>query len=113
MNPRDCTDYVQDIIAAIDDVVDFTLGLSFDRFEDDRKTVNAVIRSIEIIGEAAKHVSQEVRAQFPKVPWKRMAGMRDKVSHEYFGVDLEIVWQTVTQDLPALRPLMEEVKSLL
>jgi uncharacterized protein with HEPN domain len=73
-------------------------------FAADRKTVNAVVRSLEIMGEAAKRMPDEVRRRFARIPWKRMAGMRDKLIHEYSGVDLEIVWAVVTEELPPLMP---------
>lgn len=78
-------------------------------FVTDKKTSNAVLRSIEVIGEATKNVPDSVRARYPRVPWKEMSGMRDKVIHFYFGVDKEIVWLVVTERLPALRPLMEQI----
>ena len=69
----------------------------------DHKCQDAVVRNLEIIGEAAKNVPRAVQASHPRIPWRRMAGMRDKMIHEYFGVDLEIVWGVVARELPALR----------
>ena len=71
-------DYVADILTAIQEVEDFTRGMHYTNFADDRKTVNAVVRSLEVMGEAAKRVPDSVRLQYPDVPWKRMTGMRDK-----------------------------------
>ena len=96
-------DYLEDILAAIDDVAAFTHDYSSETFATDRKTINAVIRSLEIIGEAAKQIPVHLRNQSPKVPWKYMAGMRDKLIHQYFGVDLSIVWTVVKDELPPLR----------
>ncbi len=83
--------------------------MTFDSFITDRKTVNAVIRSMEVIGEAAKNVPESLRKKYPAVPWKKMAGMRDKLIHEYSGVDLETVWKTATEDLPSIKSMISSV----
>lgn len=83
--------------------------MTFEGFTKDRKTINAVVRSLEIIGEAAKGIPDDLRSQAPSVPWKYMAGMRDKLIHEYFGVDLSIVWAVIQEELP---PLQDEIKKL-
>lgn len=85
-------DYLADILQALAEVEDFTKGMTYSAFARDKKTVNAVIRSLEVMGEAAKRIPDDVRAKHPEIPWKRMAGMRDKLIHEYAGVDLEMVW---------------------
>ena len=83
--------------------------MSYAAFICDRKTINAVIRSPEVMGEAAKRIPEEVRKKYPDIPWKRMAGMRDKLIHEYAGVDLETVWDVITEELPPLKPLLEKL----
>jgi uncharacterized protein with HEPN domain len=88
---RDLRDYLQDIIDAIAEVREFVEGTSFEDFSKDKKTINAVIRSLEVIGEGAKKVPEDLRRKYPRIPWRRMTGMRDKLIHEYFGIDLEIV----------------------
>jgi uncharacterized protein with HEPN domain len=106
---REYGDYLQDILDAIDDTGAFTEGMSFEVFVGDRKTVNAVLRSLEVLGEAAKHIPEELRAQEPGVPWKHMAGMRDKLIHEYFGVDASIVWAAIKDELPSLRAKIDRL----
>ena len=91
---RDFGDYLKDILDAIDETADFTEGMTFEVFAKDRKTINAVLRSLEVLGEAAKSIPDELRNKAPGVPWKYMAGMRDKLIHEYFGVDLSEVKRT-------------------
>jgi len=106
---RDFKDYIQDILSSLEEVEDFTEGLNFEDFLRDRKTINAVIRSLEIIGEAAKKIPEDLRNGHPEMPWKRMTGMRDKLIHEYHGVDLEIVWAVIKEELPPLKPMIEKV----
>jgi len=106
---RDFKDYIQDILSSLEEVEEFTEGLNFEDFLKDRKTINAVIRSLEIIGEAAKKIPEDLRNGHPEMPWKRMTGMRDKLIHEYHGVDLEIVWTVIKEELPPLKPLIEKV----
>jgi uncharacterized protein with HEPN domain len=105
---RDFQVYLEDILDAIDSIETYTKGLTYLDFVSDRKTVDAVIRNFEIIGEATKHVSSVMRREYPNVPWKDMAGMRDKLIHGYFGVQLEVIWKTVKERLPALRVLVAE-----
>jgi uncharacterized protein with HEPN domain len=106
---RDLKDYIIDILECIADVKDFTRGMDFEGFTKDKKSINAVIRSLEVLGEAAKKIPEEVREKYPNVPWKRMAGMRDKLIHEYHGIDLEIIWGVVKTELPPVEPLVEEI----
>lgn len=103
MKNEEYGDYIQDITESISDCVEFVKGMTFDDFVKDKKTVNAVIRSLEVIGEAARNIPEEIRLKWPEVPWKKMAGMRDKLIDEYFGVDLEIVWQVITEDMPPVK----------
>ena len=106
---RDISLYIKDILQNMRDAQEFIQGLSYDRFASDKKTFNAVLRSVEVIGEAAKKVPDEIRAKYPSVPWKEMAGMRDKLIHFYFGVDREAVWLVVKERIPALAPLIEQI----
>ena len=106
---RQFVDYIQDILDAIEKVEQFTEGMDFKGFSVDDKTVFAVIRALEVIGEASKRIPEDFRKLHPKIPWKQMAGMRDKVIHAYFGVDAEVVWSTVERDLPTLAKGMQAI----
>lgn len=107
---RDLRDYIEDMLTSLDEVQEFTHGMSFDAFEEDRKTRNAVVRSLEVLGEAAKKLPESVQASAATIPWKQMAGMRDKLIHAYFGVDWQIVWLVATEELPPLRPALEDLR---
>lgn len=106
---REFLDYIEDIIEAMADAIKFVEGMDYDDFIKDRRTVYAVIRAMEIIGEAVKKIPASVKNRYPKIPWKDMAGMRDKLIHEYFGVDLRRVWKTVKEDVPNLKPLFDRI----
>jgi uncharacterized protein with HEPN domain len=100
---REYRDYLQDIYDSVNEVATFIEGLAYEDFLKDKKTINAVIRSIEVIGEATKQLPKAIRDKNPSIPWKKMSGMRDKVIHEYFGVDIKTVWKTARKQIPALR----------
>jgi uncharacterized protein with HEPN domain len=101
--------FIKDILQNMSDAMEFIEGVSYDQFAADKKTLNALLRSIEVIGEAAKNIPDEVRANYPRVPWKEMSGMRDKVIHSYFGVDRQTVWLVVKNRIPAIIPLMQQI----
>ena len=106
---REFVDYLHDILDAIKKAQQFTEGLDFERFTADDKTVFAVIRALEIIGEAAKKLLKSVRNRYPQVPWREITGIRDKLIHDYFGVNMEVVWKTVQEDLLILKPLVAQM----
>jgi uncharacterized protein with HEPN domain len=95
--------YLMHALEAIDAVMEYTQD-GRDAFFADRKTQDAVIRNIEVLGQAVKGLSAETRAHDDSIPWRQIAGMRDKLIHEYFGVDLQLVWDVVERELPTLRP---------
>ncbi len=103
MPPRDWRLRVEDILEAASRIEAYIAGLDFEQFQADGKTVDAVVRNLEVIGEAAGHLSR-VREEIPSdIPWADVSGMRNVLIHEYFGVDIGILWQTITVDLPPLR----------
>ncbi|MCD6447653.1 MAG: DUF86 domain-containing protein [Thermoplasmata archaeon] len=106
---RTYKDYILDILISIREIEDFIADMNFEEFVKDRKTVNAVIRSLEVMGEAVKKIPPEIRDRHPEIPWKYIAAMRDKLIHEYHGVDLEIVWEVIEKEIPPLKPKFEKV----
>jgi uncharacterized protein with HEPN domain len=102
-------DYVQDIYNAMEAAEGFVSDCSFEDFIEDIKTQYAVIRALEIIGEAAKNVPEDIRQKNPSIPWKDLAGIRDKLIHAYFGVDLEVVWLSVKEGIPEAKPVIAQL----
>ena len=100
---REILDYLKDILDAMEKSQKFVENISYAQFTQDDKTVFAVIRALEIIGEAVKNIPENIRKENPDVPWKDMAGMRDILIHDYFGVDMETVWLTVTEKIPEIK----------
>ncbi len=109
MKERDCRSYIEDIIDHMNYAESFIKYMTFEEFVSDRKTILSVTKCIEVVGEATKHVPESIRERHIEIPWKEMAGIRDRLVHGYFKVNLEIVWITVTEEFPALRPMIEEV----
>lgn len=103
---RTYIDYIRDVASEIDRIEVFTSGLSYNEFVKDEKTVYAVIRCFEIAGEAVKNIPKEIRNNYD-IPWKKIAGMRDKLIHEYFGVDHDTLWQTIKKRVPEIKPLIK------
>lgn len=109
MKSRDCRDFLQDILDAITDIESFIGDLSYDEFVKDKKTLNAVIRSIEVIGEATKNIPDKIKAKYKEIPWKRMAGTRDKLIHSYFGIDTKTLYKAAKEDIPPLKTLIQKM----
>lgn len=106
--PRIFLDYLLDMREALADIREFTHGMAFVDFQHDKKTYNAVLRSLEVLGEAAGKIPTEIRARHA-LPWGEMIGMRNSLIHEYFGVDASIVWQTLIEDLPPLESEIDKI----
>ena len=107
---RDISLYLGDIVENIEKATAFIAGHSFETFKEDQKSVYAVIRCMEIIGEAAKHIPEDIRLQRKSIPWRDMAGMRDKLTHGYATVELRIVWTTIQEEIPLLGPQVGSVR---
>ena len=106
---RTYVDYLADMVDACKKVGQFINGMTFEEFAQDDKTTFAVVRALEIVGEATKRIPQAVRDQAPTIPWRAMAGMRDKLAHDYIGVNLAVVWKTAAEDLPSLEPPLRQL----
>jgi uncharacterized protein with HEPN domain len=106
---RDYRLYLKDMLAAIGSIEVFVEGMDSETFRADDKTASAVMRKFEVIGEAAKGVPEKIRRAYPDIPWREMAGMRDRLIHFYFGVDHELVWRTIKERLPEVKPQIEDI----
>ncbi len=106
---REYVDYLKDMLDAIKTMESFVKDMNLEEFENDTKTLFAVIRALEIIGEAAKKIPDAVKNKYKQVPWKDIAGMRNKLIHEYFGVNVKVVWKTIEQDIPSIKPSIEDM----
>jgi uncharacterized protein with HEPN domain len=109
MSPRNVHERIEDIIEAIGNIQSFTRGMSFEDFHHDLKTIRACAFEISLMGEAARALPEEVQRRFTQVPWEKMISIRNIVVHEYFRVDLEILWRTVTENIPEILPALETV----
>ncbi len=100
---------IEDILEAMAKIAGYVAEMDYAAFSSDGRTVDAVTRNLEIIGEAASDLSSDVLVRFPEVPWGRKRGLRNVLVHQYCGVNLRTIWETIQEDLPPLRPLLERV----
>jgi uncharacterized protein with HEPN domain len=107
---RDPRLYVQDIAQSVEDIESYTVGLTEAEFYASRLIQDAVVRRLEIIGEASRQMPAEIRLRYPNVPWRRLAGLRNRITHEYFGIQLERIWQFIKRDLPVLKETIHRVQ---
>jgi uncharacterized protein with HEPN domain len=105
---KDDSIYIDHILQSINNILEYTKGLTKKDFSKNNLIQDAVIRNFEIMGEATKKVSQEYRQLHTEVPWKEMSGMRNKLIHDYIGVDITVIWKTIKEDLPPLKKLFED-----
>lgn len=101
--------YIKDMISAMERIDEFTLNIKFEEFLRDDKTSSAVVRKLEIIGEAVKQIGPEVTERFPDIPWSSLAKLRDKIIHFYHGIDYELIWKIIKHHLPPLKPKLNKV----
>ncbi|WXG39304.1 MAG: DUF86 domain-containing protein [Candidatus Freyarchaeum deiterrae] len=106
---RDYRDFLVDILNAIGDIDNFVEDLDFESFVDNKEKLYATVYCLQIIGEAVKNIPEEIKKKYKKIPWREIAGMRDKLTHGYFVVDFERVWETVKRDLPPLKEIINKI----
>lgn len=109
MSERDAKAFMQDMLEAARRILTYTENLDYAAFRDDFKTQDAVLRNLEVLGEAAKHIPEEFVVQYPSLPWREMAGTRDRLIHHYFGVNLDIVWGIVEMELPGVVAELDKI----
>src|SRR3989338_6554939 len=111
MKKRDHKLFMNDIIMAMKSIEEFVGDMTFEKPESDEKTSSVVIRKFEIIGEAAKYMPSDVKEKYKDIQWKSMAGMRDRLIHAYFGIDYNLVWSAIKNEIPKLKPKLKKVLS--
>lgn len=102
-------DFLGDINEAMNLIGLYTKGLTYRKFLEDRKAQDAIVRNFEVIGEASKNITAAFKAKYPDVPWRKLAGLKDKLIHFYFGIDYKIVWSIAKKEIPRLRKQVKEI----
>jgi uncharacterized protein with HEPN domain len=111
MSKRPVDLLLDDILESIGRIEQYVKNLSFEEFSNDQKSVDAVIRNLEIAGEAANRLPDDFKEKYGEIEWHKVVGLRHRIVHDYFGIDLEIIWQILHKDLPALRDALKQIKS--
>lgn len=109
-NDRDYVLFLEDILQSITKIEEYTKNFTYEEFREDEKTIDAVVRNFEIIGEAVNNIPKSLKEEYPHVEWKEAVGFRNVMIHEYFGVDTDAVWETVNNNLPAFKEKISNVK---
>ena len=109
MPKRDPALLIEDMLGAIRKIERYMAGLEREGFLQDEKTIDSVVRNLEILGEAARQLPEDFTSRYPNVPWRQIAGLRNRIVHDYFDLDLEIIWQVIYHDLPSLQIQLENL----
>jgi uncharacterized protein with HEPN domain len=109
MPVRDWKFRIEDILEAVQDSLELTQGMDYETFCQDKRTLKAVLYNLAVIGEAARKVPEEITSRYSLIPWRDMGDMRNVVIHEYFGIDMKILWETVRHELPPLMPKLKDI----
>ena len=113
MKKRDMRLYLNDIWESIIAIEEYTQPITEEDFYENRQAQDAIVRRLEIIGEAVKNIDDDFRKNYPEIPWKKIAGLRDIITHEYFGVKLERIWEVIRKDIPDLKKKMTRIKEVI
>lgn len=109
MSPRSWTIRIEDMLSAINDAAQVVAGKNFSDFQRDRTLVLATLACVQIIGEASNHIPEDIKAKYPTIPWNEIRGMRNRITHAYFDVDVQLLWETVQNDFPALEAELKKI----
>jgi uncharacterized protein with HEPN domain len=109
MSKRDWKLFVEDILESLDLIEEYVADMEFENFKEERKTVDAVVRNLEIIGEAARYIPDTVKEKFAEVDWKGVVGLRNRIAHEYFGLSLSVIWRIIKEEFKPLKEQMQEI----
>jgi uncharacterized protein with HEPN domain len=109
MSKRDWRLFIEDMLESIDLIEKYTAQLNLDSFKKDRKTIDAVVRNFEVIGEASKFIPDEIKGKYSEIDWPAILGLRNRIAHEYFGISLAIIWTIIKDELPRLKSQLKNM----